>query len=83
MQKLLRLHASHDLWGDLNYLRNSVVHKQGIATSDVARCKLIKWFKPGDMVTITPERIRTIFLALLEYRNELDAEQYPEHYIQL
>ncbi len=83
VQKRLRLHASHDLWGDLNYLRNSIVHKHGIATSEVARCKLIKWFSPGDLVILTPERMRAIFLALLTYRNELDKEQYPEHYIQL
>ena len=79
----LRLHARHDLWGDLSYLRNSIVHNQGIATSEVARCKLIKWFSPGDLVTITPERMRAIFLGLLTYRNELDKEQYPQHYVQL
>ena len=83
VQERLRLHGSHDLWGDLNYLRNSIVHKQGVATSETARCKLIKWFNPGDLVTITPERMRAIFLALLGYRNQLDKEQYPEHYIQL
>jgi hypothetical protein len=83
VQERLRMHASHDLWGDLNYLRNSIVHKQGIATSEVARCRLIKWFKPGDMVTITPERMREIFLRLITYRNELDKEQYPETHIQL
>lgn len=81
VQERLRLHASHDLWGDLNYLRNSIVHKQGIATSEVERCKLIKWFNPGDLVTITPERMRAIFLALLTYRNGLDREQYPQDYI--
>ncbi len=82
VKERLRLHASDDLWGDLNYLRNSIVHKQGIANSEVARCKLIKWFNPRDLITITPERMRTIFLALLAYRNGLDKEQYPEFYIQ-
>jgi hypothetical protein len=83
VKESLRLHASNDLWGDLNYLRNSIVHNHSIATSDVGRSKLIKWFKPGDSITITPERMRAIFLALLTYRNELDKEQYPAHYIQL
>jgi hypothetical protein len=69
VKERLRLHASDDLWGDLNYLRNSIVHKRGVATSEVARCKVIKWFQAGDLVTITPERMRAIFLALLTYRN--------------
>lgn len=83
VQARLREHASHDLWGDLRLLRNSIVHNKGIATSDVARCKLIKWFKPGGSISITPEYMRAIFLALLTYRNELDNEQFPNHYIQL
>lgn len=83
VKERLRLHASRDLWGDLNYLRNSIVHNKGRANSEVARCKLIKWFKPGDLITVTPERMRAIFLALLTYRNDLDKEQYPEHYIRL
>ena len=82
-EKCLRDHASHDLWGDLYYLRVSIVHKLGIATSDVAKCKLIKWFKPGDPIAITPEHMRAIFLALLAYRNELFKEQFPDQFIQL
>jgi hypothetical protein len=79
----LREHANHDLWGDLGYLRNSIVHKQGIASSNVARCKLIKWFKPGDPIVLTPEHMRAIFLALLTFRNELFREQFPVQYITL
>ncbi|MAE44427.1 MAG: hypothetical protein CMF63_05510 [Magnetovibrio sp.] len=79
----LREHASHDLWGDLRLLRSSIVHNRGIATSNVIRCKLITWFKPGDPISITPEHMRAIFLALLTYRNELFKEQFPKHYIQL
>jgi hypothetical protein len=80
---ILREHASHDLWGDLYYLRTSIVHNQGKATSAVARCKLIRWFKPGDPIVLKPEHMRAIFLALLAYRNELFKEQFPEQFIQL
>ena len=83
VKKRLREHASHDLWGDLHYLRVSIVHNLGVATSDVTKCKRIKWFKPGDPIAITPEHMRAIFLALLAYRNELFKEQFPEQYIQL
>ena len=79
----LREHASHDLWGDIRRLRNSIVHNRGIANSDVAGCKLIRWFKPGDPILITPEYMRAIFLALLTYRNELFKEHLPKTYIQI
>ena len=79
----LREHASYDLWGDLRLLRNSIVHNQGIASSDVAGCKLLRWFKPGDQISITPEQMRVIFLALLKYRNELFEEHLPKTYIRV
>jgi hypothetical protein len=80
--RTLREHASHDLWGDLYYLRTSIVHNQGVATSAVTKCKLIKWFKPGDPIVLTPQHMRAIFLALLNYCNELFKEQFPKQYIQ-
>lgn len=83
VEACLREHASHDLWGDLRLLRNSIVHNKGIATSRVAGCKLIKWFKPGDPISITPEYMRAIFLALLTYRNELFEEHLPKTYIRV
>lgn len=82
-QKILREHASHDLWGDLRHIRQSIVHNQGVATSNVGRCKLIRWFSPGDTISITSPHMRAIFLALLTYRNELFKEQFPPHYIQI
>ena len=77
VREQLRIHASHDLWGDLYYFRTSIVHKQGIANADVAKCKRLKWFKPGDPLTVTPLHMRAIFLELLTYRNELFREQFP------
>jgi hypothetical protein len=76
-QRILREKGAHDLWGDLRILRNAIVHKRGVATSDVGRCRLIKWFKPGDPITLTAEHMRMIFLALLRYRNELFKQQFP------
>jgi hypothetical protein len=81
IKRRLREHASHDLWGDFYYLRSSIVHRRGIATSAVAKCKLIKWFKPGDLISITPRHMGAIFLALLTYRNELFKEQFQKHHI--
>ena len=83
LEKCMRDHASHDLWGDIYYLRTSIVHKLGIANSDVEKCKLIKWFKPGDKILLTPNRMHAIFSGLYIYRNELFSEQFPEHLIRI
>src|SRR5208282_4752974 len=55
--------------------------QRGGANSDVLRCKIIKWFRPGEAILITPDRMRAIFLALLRFRNELFREQFPPRYM--
>jgi hypothetical protein len=76
-------HASFDLWGDIRYFRQSVVHNGGIATGDVGRCKQLKWFKPGDVICLTPAHVRELFMALLRFHNQLFAEQFPKFYLQI
>ncbi len=83
VQEPLREHASHDLWGDLGNLRNAIIHNQGIATSKMARCKLIRWFQPGDLIDISPARMNAILLAVYKFRNELFNAGFPKHYIQI
>ena len=83
VERALHEHASHDLWGDIRHLRQSIVHHQGIAVPLVARCQLIKWFQPGDLIALNHDRMRMLFLALLKFRNEVFKEQFPKHYIQL
>lgn len=83
VQNRLREHASHDLWGDLRNLRNAIVHNRGIATSKVARCKLIRWFRPGDSIDISPTRMRAILFGVSIFRNQLFNEGFPEHYMKL
>ncbi|HUZ72697.1 MAG TPA: hypothetical protein VMU87_06910 [Stellaceae bacterium] len=83
IKEAVRHHARHDIWGDLYYFRTSIVHKLGVANSDVARCRVFQWFKPDDEMNFTPAQMREIFLALLAFRNELFSEQFPEHYIEI
>jgi len=81
IEKVVRENAANDLWGDLYRLRTSIVHNRGIAISDVSKCKIIKWFRPGEAILITPDRMRAIFLALLVFRNELFREHFPPQYM--
>ena len=81
--KELREHASFDLWGDIRHLRNSIVHNRGVATEEVRRSKVIKWFQPGDQISISPERMRGVFHALYGFRNELHAESLKKTVIKV
>ena len=76
---ILNKHVASDLWGDLRYIRNSIIHHNGIANSDIARCKLIKFFSPGQRIELNHERMRAIFLAMGRYRNELHSMSLPSH----
>ncbi len=79
----LRRYASYDIWGDLNYLRNSIVHNQGIAFSDVEKCKILKWFNPGNSINMSYEKIQEMFYQLILYRNSLFEEQFPRRYMSI
>ena len=81
VDELLKRHASFDLWGDIRLLRRSIVHNLGFAIPDIRKCKLIHWFKPKDSIDITPDQMTVLFRALLVFRNEIDAQQYPPKYI--
>jgi hypothetical protein len=76
-RKILNQHVKSDLWGDIRNIRNSLVHNNGIANSEVSKCKLIKWFSPGQPIELSHERMRTIFLALGQFRNELHTMSLP------
>jgi hypothetical protein len=76
VDKCVAEHARHDLWGDIGKLRQGIVHNRGVAGSEVKKCTLIKWFQPGDEIVLGPDRMRAIFMALLNYRNELHKEQF-------
>ena len=52
-----------DLMGDLRHLRHSIIHNGEIATDDVKRCKILKWFKPGDRIHITRRMYQQIVEA--------------------
>lgn len=53
------------LMADVAYMRNDVVHHRGIATKqNCGRCKVLRWFEPGDAIVITTERVAEFMHAL-------------------
>lgn len=75
-RKVLNKEVVNDFWGDMRHLRNSIVHSLGTANSEMARCKVIKWFKPGDKIELNNEMLRVIFLCMGLYRNEVHKMQF-------
>lgn len=70
-RKILNKYVKSDFWGDLRILRNSIVHNNGKANSDMPKCKIIKCFAVGQQIQLTYEIMRKIFLMMGVYRNEL------------
>ena len=57
-----------DIMGDIRFLRNSIVHHRGVAVKDVERCVILKWFKEGDSILLTPVNFEDIISRV---RNDL------------
>ena len=53
-----------DIMGDLRHFRASIVHKNGVAIDEVNRCKILTWFKPGEIILVTRERFKELIDAI-------------------
>ena len=76
-RRVLNEHVVSDIWGDIRLLRNSIVHKDSIANSDMSRCKIIRCFSPGQPIELDFKKMHAIFMQLAIYRNELDKLSRP------
>lgn len=83
VRDILNREVVSDFWGDLRHLRNSIVHSRGVANSDVAKCKVITWFRPGEKVVLNYQMIRALFLCMGAYRNEIHKMQFPPRFIKI
>jgi hypothetical protein len=65
------------IFGDFRLLRVSIIHNHGIAISSIKNCELLKWFKPGEVISIDNKMFeKAIFhvkVALDEFENKLHA----------
>lgn len=57
-----------DLFGDINIIRNSIIHNNSIASSKVKKCKLLKWFKPDDEIFISKDNIVEILRNIRRHK---------------
>lgn len=75
---VLNQFVRNDVWGDARYLRNSIVHNNGVANEEVKKCRVFRWFSPGQKIELTYERMRKIFLDFGCFRNEIHALSLPK-----
>lgn len=48
----------NSLFGDINKMRNDIVHHRGIASRGKSgRCEVLRWFEDGDVMNITSRHI--------------------------
>lgn len=60
-----------DLFGDLAQLRHAIVHNGGIATEEVERSKILRWFRRGELMFITSAQADALYHAIDCYITEL------------
>ena len=77
--EVLNRTVKYDVWGDLRLFRNSIVHNVGRASSDIDKCRMFVWFRPGDKIDLNYDRMRQIFRALAVFRNDLHGYSLPPH----
>jgi hypothetical protein len=57
-----------DVFGEMNILRNSIIHHGGIAKKEIRKCKRLNWFKAGELIRIDNLK----FLELLNHLKPLE-----------
>lgn len=77
IDEILNNHVSDDFWGDIRHFRNSSIHKNGIANSDMKKCKILKWFEPDEPIYLDHTKMKEIFLHMGRYRNKLHSYSIP------
>ncbi len=62
---------THDAFGDLRYLRRSVIHRQGRAMDECATSKILPRFTPGTELVLDQTKIDQIIIAVRKAALEL------------
>ena len=67
------------VFGDLRLIRNSIIHNAGVATSDTAKCEVLRWFKRGDWIELTDQQMESIINLLYKYVDSLPSSVKVVH----
>ncbi|MBU0707358.1 hypothetical protein KKG41_03225 [Patescibacteria group bacterium] len=53
-------HIKSNLMADVKYLRNSILKHDGIGNHEMKKCKIILWFKEGQLILLNQQRFEII-----------------------
>lgn len=59
-----------NLFGDIRYLRHSIIHNNGRGIDEVDKCKLLKWFRAEDQIVIDSKKMDILIVLI---KNEINA----------
>jgi hypothetical protein len=60
LEKLVGEQIQSDIWGELGWIRQSIVHRNSKGVDKLKKAKLITAFKPGQEIIFTPEIMEQI-----------------------
>lgn len=60
-----------DVFGDIRNLRNDIMHHKGVATrQNVGKNKMFTWFKEGEIILLTAERLDEVIAKIFDFIND-------------
>ncbi len=60
LKKRINKEINSDIMGDIMYLRNSIIHNNGIGNKKIKKCKVINWHKENELIEITETQFEEI-----------------------
>ncbi len=59
------------IFGDVRWIRHSIVHHRGVAVPEIEKCEVLRWFKPGEKIEITMDQFRDLCVRINQYLDDL------------
>ncbi|MGB2762128.1 MAG: hypothetical protein WBC21_01150 [Minisyncoccales bacterium] len=69
--KVLKENIKWDIIGDLRFFRESIIHHKGIAIPKIENCKILKWFKEGEIININNRQFEEIIRSIKTSKYEI------------
>jgi len=64
-----------DIFGDIRQIRMSIIHHRGVALPDVEKCRILNWFKSGDLIQLTSPQFEVIVVEVRKWLETFGIEK--------
>jgi hypothetical protein len=68
------------LFGDMRQYRHAIIHNRGLATTEVEKCEMLRWFKRGEPILLSRDMFEEMIDDVFEVLDVFQKE--PAQYIQ-